>query len=638
MQERQEKPRDATSSPVADRRLAPAWGLGRRLLAVAGAVLGTILLVEGGALFSLDRLDTTLARMQQESMVDSRRVVALAESTVDLSLAARRFREVQDREALSDAETRLRAQMRGFAGLARSLPQLGPPLGPAGAAPALAPAVVGASERLEATLERLAATAAEAIDARAEMRVATQDLALIKEELLPDAAEHPTTAIALALASSALSAADRHEVETQQTAYARLLGQPDRPMALTLLVPLFERRLAVLDVEARQRALISQAEATAREIATLGGDYARQLDRENLARQEAMRHLLRIAKIAAGTVGLALLLAAFLALGIFLRGAVADLAGIAAAMRRLAAGDTSAEAPGIRRRDEIGALADAFAVFKARLAERERMQIQLRQAERLEALGRFTGGIAHDFNNLLAAISTNLQLIQESTAAGSPNSQRALRALEAAEGGTAMVQQLLTFGRRRPLEPVPTDIDAVVASLDELVAAGLGEGVVLAVDRSGPRVPPLVALVDPGALENALLNLLFNARDALAGPGHIRLSVAPTPENTIRIRIEDDGAGMPPEVLEHAFEPFFTTKPATQGTGLGLASVYGFVRQSGGHVALRSAVGAGTTVEIDLPRYPAGGEGWSPSLPPEESIQSAPPSSVGGAATREENT
>lgn len=579
---------------------APAQGgLRRRLLLTSVAVFSAILLVESAALVSLEYLDGQLSRLQADSIADSRRMLAITEATSDLSLAARRFYEVADREALYKAESDLRAQMQRFSAQIPSLAQSGT----AAPAPFLVDDVIAEANRLEGIVEHLAATAAEAIDAHAGMRTEAQDLELISSELMPEATERPMIAVALTLASTALASADRADVESQRDAYISLLDENDRPMALSLLTSLFDRRLAVIDVESRQRFLVAAAEMATREITALAREYTRLIDSANLARQEATRRLLLFGKIAALGIGLVALAAAFVVANVFLRGAVRDLSGIAEAMRRLAAGDATATAPGGDRHDEIGALSDAFSVFKAQMLEREEMQRRLTEAERLEAIGRFTGGVAHDFNNVLTVISSNLQLVQETTDPTSPNGQRLLKALEAAEGSAAMVQQLLTFGHRRTLDPTPTDIDAVIASLLDLLQDSFGPSVALEAAGRGANAQPLVALVDPGQLENALINLLFNARDAIADAGRIEMTTGTTPAGEILIRVTDDGCGMPADVLAHAFEPFFTTKPSTKGNGLGLSTVYGFVRQSGGNIELVSAPGKGTTVKITLPRH-----------------------------------
>ena len=590
------------SEPLAVAPAGPRYrrgGLRRRLFLASAIIFGAIVVVEGVALVGLERLDGLLTDMQREQVADARRMLDLTESTSNLMLAARRFRDVADREDLSQAEMTLRDELRRFSALAKALPTL--------RTADEVPPVALAAGRLGAIAADLAATVAEAIDANAGLRLATQDLALVKSALMGDADEHPMTAVALSLASSAVAASDSADVAAQQAAFQKILARDGRPMALTLLVPLFERRLTVIDVETRQHRLILAADDAARDIARLGRDYSGLIEAASHDRQATAARALGMGKVAAVGIGLALLVAAFLVVNAFLRGAIADLSGIADAMRRLAAGEEGADAPGTARRDEIGALAQTFGVFKARLAEREQLQRQLQRAERLEAIGRFTGGVAHDFNNVLTAISANIQLIQETTEPRSPNNQRALRALEAAENGAAMVQQLLTFGRRRPLDPTPTDIDAVVAALAELLHDNFGGPIRLETVREGERTAPLIALVDPGQLENALINLLFNARDAIEGEGLVRLVTGLSADDRVRIRVEDNGIGMTADVLDHVFEPFFTTKPANQGNGLGLAIVYGFVRQSDGSIELRSVPGEGTVVNIELPRYPPAG-------------------------------
>lgn len=574
--------------------------LRRRLLLTSVAVFSAILLVEGAALVSLEYLDGQLSRLQAESIADGRRMLAITETTSDLAIAARRFHEVADREALYQAEAELRGQMQRFSAQIPTLTQSGE----TAPAPFVAADIIAEANRLEGIIDHLAATAAEAIDAHAGMRTDAQDLEFIKSELMPQAPGRPMIAVALTLASTALASSDRADVEGQRDAYIRLLDDNDRPMALSLLTSLFDRRLAVIDVETRQRFLVAAAEMATREITALAREYTRLLDHANLERQETTRRLLLFGKIAALAIGLVALAAAFIVANVSVRGAVRDLAGIAEAMRRLAAGDPTAEAPGGGRRDEIGALANAFSVFKAQMIEREEMRRRLTEAERLEAIGRFTGGVAHDFNNVLTVISANLQLIQETTDPASLNGKRALKALEAAEGSASMVQQLLTFGHRRTLDPAPTDINAVIASLVDLLEDSFGDAIVLEVESPpGEGAVPLIALVDPGQLENALINLLFNARDAIGEKGRIRISAGALPTGEIRIRITDDGAGMTPEVLTHVFEPFFTTKIGSRGHGLGLSTVYGFIRQSGGDIELRSTPGTGTTVEIRLPSY-----------------------------------
>jgi signal transduction histidine kinase/CheY-like chemotaxis protein len=372
-------------------------------------------------------------------------------------------------------------------------------------------------------------------------------------------------------------------------------------------------------IEPRRRFLLAATTVAASELGGLVRDYASLVERSGKVRAEAMAADLGLGKIAAGLIGALALVVALAFANAFLRGVVADLLGIAEAMRALAAGDTGVTAPGGRRTDEIGVLARAFAVFRVQARERAEIENRLHRAERLEAIGRLTGGIAHDFNNILTAVAANLQLILDGAEAGSPTSRRALRALSAAENGAAMVQRLLAFGRRQMLAPEATDVEALAAALLDLVAASLGAGIRLDLVRSEPddRRPP-IALVDPSQLEAALLNLVLNARDAVGPRGRIRLVIGRTADRRIRIEVEDDGTGMDEATLGRIFEPFFTTKPAGTGSGLGLSMVYGFVRQSGGHVEVASRPGEGTRITIDLPEAEANGPiaGAAPPPPP----------------------
>ncbi|SDV47762.1 PAS domain-containing sensor histidine kinase [Chitinasiproducens palmae] len=240
------------------------------------------------------------------------------------------------------------------------------------------------------------------------------------------------------------------------------------------------------------------------------------------------------------------------------------------------------------------------------------LEAQLRQSQKMEAVGQLTGGLAHDFNNVLQLISANLQLLQVETR-GNAIAQRRLAAAEAAvRQGARTAMQLLTFARKRALEPTTIDLTELIGAMDDLLRHALGAKIQVELDLA-PDVGLLC--VDRSQLENALLNLAINARDAMDGVGRIvlqarnRIFLADAPERPgelpagdyLEIALSDSGAGMSPAVLNHVFEPFFTTKPDGRGTGLGLSMVYGFVRQSGGHIAIDSKVGEGTTVRLYLP-------------------------------------
>jgi len=279
--------------------------------------------------------------------------------------------------------------------------------------------------------------------------------------------------------------------------------------------------------------------------------------------------------------------------------------------------------------DRTGELEVALAHLRAEAGNRLRAEEQLRQAQKMEAVGRLTGGIAHDFNNLLTVIIGSLDLLRRRVDDG-----RQLRyvdnALEGAGRAATLTQRLLAFSRQQPLAPKPLDANRLVKGMAELLRRTLGEQVEIEVVLAAGLWE---ANVDHNQLESALLNLAVNARDAMEGvpgeeaPGVRRLTIetgnaqlddayaATQPELApgpyVMIAVTDTGPGMPPEIIEQAFEPFFTTKPIGKGTGLGLSQVHGFVKQSGGHVAIASETGRGmgqspphgTTVRLYLPRY-----------------------------------
>lgn len=257
--------------------------------------------------------------------------------------------------------------------------------------------------------------------------------------------------------------------------------------------------------------------------------------------------------------------------------------------------------------------------LEQRVAERsaELMQAEekLRQSQKMEAVGQLTGGLAHDFNNLLAGISGSLELIGLRIAQGRVADLE--RYMAAAKGATkraaALTHRLLAFSRRQTLDPRPTDVDMLVKGMTELIRRTAGPSITIETVET-PELWP--ALVDASQLENALLNLCINARDAMPEGGRITIETAnqsldghvarayDMPEGQyLTLSVSDTGIGMTPEVIARVFEPFYTTKPIGQGTGLGLSMIYGFAQQSGGQVRLHSQVGQGTTVRLYLPRY-----------------------------------
>lgn len=232
-------------------------------------------------------------------------------------------------------------------------------------------------------------------------------------------------------------------------------------------------------------------------------------------------------------------------------------------------------------------------VFDA--TERRQMEDRLRQIQRIEALGKVSGEVAHDFGNILSTISGCLHLMDSAP----PARQGPLRQTiaSAVELGTSLTGRLLAFARRQHLEPEAVDLPALVEGMADLVGFALRDEVELVIEA---EAGPLPVRVDPGQLESAILNLCLNAGQAIEGSGQITLSVRRDGDQAV-IEVADTGAGMPPEVLAHAMEPFFSARADGTGTGLGLAMVYGFIRQSGGDVHITSAPGRGTTVRLTLP-------------------------------------
>ncbi|MGB3201035.1 MAG: PAS domain-containing protein [Nodosilinea sp.] len=262
---------------------------------------------------------------------------------------------------------------------------------------------------------------------------------------------------------------------------------------------------------------------------------------------------------------------------------------------------------------------EGLAVYFRVISDRIALEDRLRQAQRLESLGQLTGGIAHDFNNLLTVIMGNAELLSETLAPDSPLRPLAEMVNSAAQRGAELTQRLLAFARRQALDPKPVDVNQLIITMTSLLNRTLGEHIDV-VRLSAANLWP--ALVDPAQLENALLNLCINARDAMAQGGelivetsNVYLDQAYADQHAeaqagqyVLITVSDSGVGIAPDDLPYVFEPFFTTKDTGKGTGLGLSMVYGFVKQSNGHITIYSELGQGTMIRLYLPRY-FGGEG-----------------------------
>lgn len=260
------------------------------------------------------------------------------------------------------------------------------------------------------------------------------------------------------------------------------------------------------------------------------------------------------------------------------------------------------------RRTEDG----GYVGVRTDLTELKKRDEQLNRVQRLDAIGKMTGGVAHDFNNLLAIVIGNFQLLQREPGLGDAAKGFLRDGLDAAVRGAELTKRMLAFGRRQHLQPRAVDINDLVSGIDPLMRRTIGP-LVAVETRLAPDLPSM--LVDPGQFENALLNLCLNARDAMLDGGKLTIETASVdlteadlvgvddvePGAYVMLAVTDTGSGMSPAVIEHVFEPFFTTKDTGKGTGLGLSMVYGFVKQSRGHLAIDSEVGRGTTVRLYCP-------------------------------------
>jgi len=261
--------------------------------------------------------------------------------------------------------------------------------------------------------------------------------------------------------------------------------------------------------------------------------------------------------------------------------------------------------------DRTRELIEANKALKAEAEEREAAEAQLRQVQKMEAVGQLTGGIAHDFNNMLAVVVGGIDLARRRLNGPKREVLNHLNnAMEGATRAAALTRRLLSFARSEPLLPERVDSSELVSGMSDLLDRTLGERVHVEVDLA-PDVWPIY--VDPHQLENAIVNLAVNARDAMEGEGLMRITASNIilaanevgdirAGEYVRISVTDTGCGMTPEVMERAFEPFFTTKPVGKGTGLGLSQIFGFAHESGGEVGIESQIGKGTTVSVYLPR------------------------------------
>jgi signal transduction histidine kinase/CheY-like chemotaxis protein len=281
-------------------------------------------------------------------------------------------------------------------------------------------------------------------------------------------------------------------------------------------------------------------------------------------------------------------------------GALAILAGLVIITLGLA--QTALRTANSELRQRAEALGEANELLAEQIEERTKAEDQLRQSQKMQALGQLTGGIAHDFNNLLTVIQGSADILSRDELADDRRKRFAKAILQAAENAAVLTSQLLAFARRQPLKPELVDLCELIGGMTDLLDRTMGERI--RIETSLDRTTPPVT-IDRGQLQSAILNVASNARDAMPDGGTLQIAVSHVPAGTgermAAISISDTGVGMNPETASRIFEPFFTTKKTGKGTGLGLSQVYGFATQSGGDVVVDSQEGQGTTVSILLP-------------------------------------
>jgi signal transduction histidine kinase len=252
--------------------------------------------------------------------------------------------------------------------------------------------------------------------------------------------------------------------------------------------------------------------------------------------------------------------------------------------------------------DRAEALSQANLLLEEQIEQRAKAEDQLRQSQKMQALGQLTGGIAHDFNNLLTVIQGSADMLCRDELPEPKRKRFAQAIVQASSNAAVLTSQLLAFARRQPLKPEPINLNHLIVEMSELIDRTMGERIDV---KAKLASRPCQVIVDRSQLQSAILNIASNARDAMDGGGRLRITVreaaASAGEPTIDLEFSDTGSGMDPETIERIFEPFFTTKKTGQGTGLGLSQVYGFASQSGGEVLVSSKPGSGTVVTLRLP-------------------------------------
>lgn len=375
-------------------------------------------------------------------------------------------------------------------------------------------------------------------------------------------------------------------------------------------------RRDLLDYERRTNYLVALTRANADQLSDEVAQHVAQLRNTAAARNDSVQRAIR-----SGETGLLVLAAVCIVIALgatrYVRRLVAQVENISRVMSGLAHGDTAQRMPATKRRDELGELARSFEVFRDNVLARQQLEAQLQHAQKLDVLGQLTGGVAHDFNNYLGTILGNLSLLEERLEADPQAHAQWKRVQRAAASAAALTRRLLAFARRQPLQAEQVAIDEMVEEMQDLIEYSAGPQVAVTVEL---QAAPRQVHVDRGQLENALLNLVLNSAAAMPDGGALAVRTRAAADR-VEIEVADTGRGIPEHQQGRVFDPFFTTKAPGEGSGLGLSIVYGFVRQSGGEVALASRPGHGTTVTL---RFPASGAAPAAPAPHEQAAARAP--------------
>jgi signal transduction histidine kinase/ActR/RegA family two-component response regulator len=388
--------------------------------------------------------------------------------------------------------------------------------------------------------------------------------------------------------------ADDLDTLTQITA-----DNPAQGTAVVALRSRINRRMAALDIGIERKRLGEEiAPEGFRPGLALMDDIRQLISQMKEREQQLLEARTRYARQLTTWVSGALAISAMLVI-------MFGLAALLNVRRRLADSVTTGEA-----------LAHSNQRLRAEAEERQMAEAQLRQIQKMETIGHLTGGIAHDFNNMLAIVIGSLDMAKRRlTADVEPRALQSLdHAMEGAQRAAQLTARLLAFSRQQPLEPQPLEANKLVGGMSEMLRRTIGDQLRMETVLAGGLWP---CFADPGQLENAIVNLCVNARDAMPEGGRLTIETTNAfldeayaagheevvPGQYVMISVSDTGTGMPREVAERAFDPFFTTKDLGQGTGLGLSQVFGFIKQSHGHVKIYTETGEGTTIKLYLPRH-----------------------------------